>query len=142
MQTETLTLKIKRNPKQQKNFDSIVSSIHCSAIEGGSYGIGYWCDVVSYKWDEKDDTKFKSVIQMGAEYEDDKDKRIAKCRKYTIDRDVIMLGIKRLAMGEIKVNESYIEKCAALLVTGEADMDADDADIIVQAGLFNEVIFG
>lgn len=142
MQTETLTLKIKRNPKQQKNFDSIVSSIHCSAIEGGSYGIGYWCEVVSYKWDEKDDTKFKSVIQMDAEYEDDKDKRIAKCRKYTIDRDVIMLGIKRLAMGEIKVNESYIEKCGALLLTGDADMDADDADIIVQAGLFNEVIFG
>jgi hypothetical protein len=142
MQTETLTLKIKRNPKQQKNFDSIVSSIHCSAIEGGSYGIGYWCEVVSYKWDEKDDTKFKSVIQMEAEYEDDKDKRINKCRKYTIDRDVIMLGIKRLAMGEIKVNESYIEKCGALLLTGDADMDADDADIIVQAGLFNEVIFG
>lgn len=142
MQTETMTLKVKRNAKQQKEFDSIVSSIHCSAIEGGSYGIGYWCEIVSYKWDEKDDTKFKSVIQMQEEYEDDKDKRINKCRKYTIDRDVIMLGIKRLAMGEIKVNESYIEKCGALLLTGDADMDADDADIIVQAGLFNEVIFG
>ena len=142
MQTETMTLKVKRNAKQQKEFDSIVSSIHCSAIEGGSYGIGYWCDIVSYKWDEKDDTKFKSIIQMQEEYEDDKDKRIAKCRKYTIDRDVIVLGIKRVAMGEIQVNESYVQKCGALLLTGEADMDADDADIIVQAGLFNEVIFG
>ena len=142
MQTETLTLKVKRNAKQQKEFDSIVSSIHCSAIEGGSYGIGYWCEIVSYKWDEKDDTKFKSVIQMQEEYEDDKDKRISKLRKYTIDRDVIVLGIKRVAMGEIQVNESYVQKCGALLLTGEADMDADDADIIVQAGLFNEVIFG
>ena len=142
MQTETMTLKVKRNAKQQKEFDSIVSSIHCSAIEGGSYGIGYWCDIVSYKWDEKDDTKFKSIIQMQEENEDDKDKRISKLRKYTIDRDVIVLGIKRIAMGEIQVNEAYVQKCGALLLTGDADMDGDDADVIVQAGLFNEVIFG
>jgi hypothetical protein len=142
MQTETMTFKVKLNESQQKEFDSIVSSIHCSAIEGGSYGIGYWCEIVSYKWDEKDDTKFKSIIQMEAEFEDDKDERISKRRKYTIDRDVIILGIKRIATGELKVNDSYVQKCAALLLTGEADMDAEDADIIVQAGLFNEVIFG
>lgn len=142
METENLQLRVKLNPKQQQEFDSIVSSVHCSAIEGGGYGIGYWCEVVSYKWDEKDDTKFKSIIQMEAEFEDDKDERISKRRKYTIDRDVIILGIKRIASGELKVNDSYALKCAALLVTGEADMDAEDADIIVQAGIFNEVIFG
>ena len=136
MRTEAMTFKVKLNERQQKEFDSIVSSIHCSAIEGGSYGIGYWCDVLSYKWDEKDDTKFKSVIQMHEEYEDHRQ------LKYTINRDVIILGIKRIATGELKVNDRYVQKCAALLVTGEADMDADDADIIVQAGLFNEVIFG
>jgi hypothetical protein len=135
-------LKVKLNPKQQKEFDSIVSSIHCSAIEGGHYGIGYWCEVVSYKWDEKDDTKFKSVIQMDEESEKDTDERIAKRRRYTIDRNVIIEGIKRIASGEMSVNDSYVNKCAALLVTGEADMDANDADVIVQAGLFNEVIFG
>ena len=142
MQTETMTLKIARNPNQQKEFDSVVSSIHCSGIESGGSGIEYWCEVVNYKYDQEDDTKFWSVIRIDAEYEKEKDKRLAKRREYTIDRNTIIKGIKRVASGNIKVNKSYIAKCAALLVTGEADMDAEDADVIIQAGLFNEVIFG
>lgn len=135
-------LKIKLNAKQQKEFDSEVSSIHTSAIEGGRYGIGYWCEVVRYHWNPKDDNDFHSVIRIDEEYSNDKDKRLSKRRKYTINRNTILRGLKRVASGKMKVADWYVSKCAQLLVTGEADCDGEVADVVVQAGLFNEVIFG
>jgi hypothetical protein len=109
-------------------------------MESGHYSIGYWCEVLRHRY--KNDKDFKGVIEMDAEYEDDKDKRISKRRQYTIDRDVIIRGIKRIASGKIKVCHEYVSDCVTLLATGEGDFDGDAADIIVQAGLFNEVIFG
>ena len=135
-------LKIKLNKSQQKEFDSWISSIYTSAMEGGSYGSGYWCEILKYHWNEKNDRDFKSVIRVNEEYEDDKDKRIAKRRKYTINRDTIIRGVKRVASGKMKVNDDYVSVCVSLLTTGEGDFDGDRADVVVQAGLFNEVIFG
>ena len=135
-------LKIKLNKEQQKNFDLWVSSIHTSAIEGGGYGIGYWCEVVKYHWNPKDDNDFYSIIRMDEECENDDDKRISKRRKYTINRNTILRGLKRVASGKMKVADSYVSTCVSLLATGDGDFDGDAADVVVQAGLFNEVIFG
>ena len=135
-------LKVKLNKSQQKEFDSWVFSIYVSAMEGGNYGSGYWCEVLKYHWNKKDDTDFKSVIRVSDEYRDDKDKRIAKRRKYTINRNTILRGLKRVASGKMKVAEDYVEACVSLLTTGDADFDGDRAGVVVQAGLFNEVIFG
>lgn len=137
-----MQLKIKLNKEQRKEFDLWVSSIHTSAVEGGHYGIGYWCEVVKYHWNPKDDNDFHSIIRMDEEYEDDKDKRIAKRRKYTINRNTILRGLKRVASGKMKVADDYVSTCVSLLTTGDGDFDGDAADVVVQAGLFNEVIFG
>ena len=135
-------LKIKLNNEQQKEFDSWVFSIFVSAMEGGSYGSGYWCEILKYHWNEKDNKDFHSIIRVDELYEDDKDKRIAKRRKYTINRNTILRGLKRVASGKMKVADSYVSACVSLLATGDEDFDGDAADVVVQAGLFNEVIFG
>lgn len=134
--------KIKLNKEQRKEFDSWVFSIFVSAMEGGNYGSGYWCEILKYHWNKKDNKDFHSVIRVDEEYEDNKDKRIAKRRKYTINRNTIIRGLKRVASGKVKVNEDYVSACVSLLATGDEDFDGDAADVVVQAGLFNEVIFG
>jgi hypothetical protein len=135
-----MQLNIKLKPKDLKEFNSWVGSIYVSAMESGHYSIGYWCEVLRHRY--KNDKDFKGVIEMDAEYEDDKDKRISKRRQYTIDRNVIIRGIKRIASGKIKVNQEAVSDCVTFLATGEGDFDGERADVIVQAGLFNEVIFG
>ena len=135
-----MQLKTKLSPSNLKEFNSWVGSIYVSAVESGCYGIGYWCEVLSHKY--KNDKDFKGVIEMSAEYQDEKDKRISKLRKYNIDRNVIIRGVKRIASGKIKVCHEYVSDCVTFLATGEGDFDGDAADILVQAGLFNEVIFG
>ena len=135
-------LKIEFNNKQQKRFDSLVFSIFVSAMESGRYGSGYWLEILDYHCNKKDDKDFHSIIRVDELYKDDKDKRIAKRRKYTINRNTIIRGLKRVASGKMKVADNYVSTCVSLLATGDGDFDGDASDVVVQAGLFNEVIFG
>lgn len=108
-----------------------------TAVEGG---INYWCSVV--RWDGS-----KAV---GYEIEASEDKPV----KHTITVATVRKGINILAKGggydapygqpketpqwwKDKWREAY-EGCATL----DWDYDAADADVIVQVGLYGEVVYG
>lgn len=104
-------------------------------------GINYWADVLTFKYDEE--VPSNSVMTL-EEYEDDDHVT------HLVTIDTIAHGIYVLTTGE---NASkYFSICGPgywkqfLLANrtngAEGDYDADVADNILQAGLFNEVIYG
>ncbi len=62
---------------------------------------------------------------------------------YLVDDKVIAKGIQQLISREAPVNNSIRESIAAAVASGDAgDIDADAADVIVQVGLFGQVVYG
>ena len=63
---------------------------------------------------------------------------------HTVTLDTVKLGFARVRSGEVKaLHSSYVANIAGAYAANDGGMiDANDSDIIVQAGLFNEVIYG
>ncbi len=125
-------------------------SIFVTAMEGG---IGYWSSCSKYHWalkgaDEEltDDLDgFYAVIREEDNEED------GKVPEHRIDAEVIDRGINRIANGTATfggkrlTGNSVLYKLACALngaLAEEVDFDADDADNIVQIGLFGDIVFG
>jgi hypothetical protein len=104
-----------------------------TALEGG---INYWAIVDVYHWDQEN---FHAVIRDTV----DEDKQ------HTIDRAVIERGLGLYyggylvdGYGDKKHHVSadvreFIDSCG-----DDGDMDAGDADTVVQLGLFGKVVYG
>jgi len=101
-----------------------------AALEGG---IGYWCAADSI---QRDGLGFRSFIAYDAEDEN-------AFKPKGCDRLSIRLGVERILSGEVKVNKA-LRGCILAGVTSYDSglIDADAADCIVQAGLFNDLVFG
>lgn len=103
--------------------DTRLSDIFTTAIEGG---INYWAEVREYKWDVMPVTTFHAQI---VELDDG-------ATPLTIDITTITKGLSL-----------YAERYGLGLLQGvvdedDGDFDAGDADVIVQLGLFGEVVYG
>lgn len=63
---------------------------------------------------------------------------------HTVTLDTVQTGFARVMKGEVKaLHERWIKTIAGAYATNDGgDIDADGSDIIVQAGLFNECIYG
>lgn len=119
--------------------------IFTTAIEGG---INHWCRVARYHWsvDDKGDERDYAFFAEVVDNEDDED---TSPPRHRIDAEVILRGLVALAsMPPTKRQRRYPlrEKAIRLLMGGEVadavDYDAEDADCIVQMGLFHNVIYG
>lgn len=113
-----------------KARDQLLLDLFTTAIEGG---INYWAEVESYHYlkDGKDDVLgFHAVI----------DEIEAGCR-YTVDRSVIDMGLRRARRTP---GIHFSTEPPPVVVTDDTDWDFDagDADMIVQLGLFGEVVYG
>lgn len=107
-----------------------------TALEGG---IGYWSVCTRYRWrrpDGEDDVEgFHADVE---ETETDEDAPPT----HRIDRDTILRGLAHFAQpGQ---GYRHVRQVARAVLAGDEDVDydAEDADAIVQAGLFGEVIYG
>ena len=130
-------------------------SIFVTALEGG---IGYWSSCSEYHWalkgaddeltdDLTDDLDgFYAVIHEEENENDD-----GTTPEHRIDAEVIDRGINRIANnlatfgGKPLRGEGRLYKLACALngpLAEEVDFDADDADNIVQIGLFGDVVYG
>lgn len=125
--------------------EEFLADIITTAIEGG---IGYWsqCSQYQYVYDGEvrvhvgrrvgDGTR--AVVHVVNEdesgYQED---------GLTIDVETIERGLKLLREGDCGVADR-IRKCILLADhTNDAGyLDSDDADVVVQAGLLGEVIYG
>lgn len=127
----------------------MLADIFITAMEGG---IGYWAYALKYHWalDEKDELGLHKVdpeffaILTDAEYAHKADKTDADFHNLRLNKEVIETGIARLIKPGFQVREDIKDKViiADRRDGQDIDLDANDADCIVQAGLFNEIRFG
>ena len=122
--------------------------VFTTAIEGG---INYWAEIVAYKWDRA--KWYAEIIERGAGPD-------STPGRHRIDREVIRRGMQVLASETDESREanridhgSLHAKLSFALATVVASgftmigaledlLDADTADMVVQAGLFGEVVYG
>jgi len=115
------------------NLESFLNATFTDAIE---HGIRYWANVEEYKWadanGEPDLSGYRASIRENE-----------GGRTYAVNRGVMAQGVRLIAAGFVPVNSHLRNACErALAGDEEVDIDASDADAIVQAGLFAEVIYG
>jgi hypothetical protein len=137
--------KAQRAFRSEKRRD-VLHGVFVTALEGG---INYWCSIKSYHWAKSgageeytgDLDNFRAVVI------DDEDDG----KEHVIDIEVIARGINRLADatatfgGQPLNGDGHLHKLALALNGPKAedvDYDAGDADNIVQAGLFNDIVYG
>lgn len=132
--------------ESENNRDQMLINVFCTAIEGG---INYWAEVLEYHWCDKDGSEdLKGFYARIVIREDDEESEPAK--EYCIDASTIEAGIDRLIHGTVTwdgqaMRGTHLYKLACGLngpLCEEVDYDADDADNIVQAGLFNDIVYG
>lgn len=134
-------------------------NIFTTALE---QGINYWATITAYHWRKADDSGevdtynacdidgFYADIVETEDAEEDEEGKI-KGKAHRIDAAVIDRGINAVVNltatfgGEgINPNGLLRRLCYALNGPGgnDVDFDANDADNIVQIGLFNDVVYG
>jgi len=129
----TITTTIEEAARDRAN------SILCTAIEGG---ITYWAEVLTYRWmdPERDYRPDTHATVRDAEDEGGE--------VHTLTAQSIIVGLSRLASGEVgagnpAAEESWSDALRKVLAgDDEVDLDASDADCIVQAALFGEIVYG
>ena len=105
-----------------------------TALEGG---IGYWSVCTQYRWslpDGEDDLDGFFATVEETETDD--------APTHRIDAACILRGLQFFAQkGE---GYKHVRSVARAVLLGDEDLDYDagDADCIVQAGLFGEVVYG
>ncbi len=123
--------------------DDLPFDLFVTAIEGG---INYWFDVRAYRWmdDHKNDNLF-GFYAKGYTWEDTHLEREMKM----IDRETMLKGIGlilSLSDEELSLHGKYRDRIRNCVAAGGVDKvpdyDADDADHVVQVGMFGKVIYG
>lgn len=115
--------------------DQLFIDIFTTALEGG---INYWAECSEYHWcDEHYNEDYRGFFAVIHDVEADAEK------EYRIDRAVIVKGYT-LAVGDEGKNVRWSTKRPPLVITEDTDwdFDANDADVIVQFGLFGKVVYG
>jgi hypothetical protein len=115
--------------------DQLLHDLFTTGLEGG---IGYWCWCKSYRWSTDGGSTpdlhgFRAVICDPEEETD-----------HVVDRKVVAKGY-RLATHEWRDKLAWSSSGKPpLVITDDTDWDFDagDADMIVQLGLFGEVVYG
>lgn len=120
----------------QRNQD--INAIVITAVEGG---VNYWAKLRRYRWhDPATGEDLDEATVEVRDFEGDEPWRL-------VDRAVVVRGLRKLA-GYHKGGAPHPDRQAHFraiyhnLGTDDFDIDAEDADCIVQAGLFGEVVYG
>ncbi|MFM1966833.1 MAG: phage MyraDee, partial [Actinomycetota bacterium] len=118
-------------------LDRVLHDVFVTAMEGG---IGYWSSCSSYRW-SVDDSGVDDLTGFRAVIFDDANDPSPGSPEMTIDRDVILRGYLRALDLDLRWNCEPLPHPHQLTEDGW-ECDAEDADVIVQLGLFNEVRYG
>src|SRR5262245_8041080 len=118
--------------------EQAIADLFCTAMEGG---IGYWSACSEYKWSDGNGNQIKEFRAVIQDVEDDEGK------EYVIDYHVIRRGAQRLYkhLMDLPNPNTYHLNAMRNLAKGnfdDLDCDADTGDMVVQFGLFNELVYG
>jgi hypothetical protein len=128
-----------------KDLDELLHGIFVTAMEGG---VNYWASVERYRWsigdgEIEDEQGFEAELLDRAELEDTGKRNLLR-----VDREVILRGLQRLADGSCtwggrELSPEWRARAAGWLAAPtSADVDASDADNVVQSGLFGDIVYG
>ena len=126
----TLTVTVTAEITPQFLFDVFIT-----ACEGG---VNYWTDIANYHWrndrDGSDDLEGFSALLLDWN----------SGEKHSVDFGVIATGLERIAAGGIAyLNEPSRQAIVNAILTDDAgEIDATLADLVVQAGLFDQIVYG
>jgi len=125
--THTITISLTLQISEETLRD-----IGSAAVEGG---IGYWSEIEGYDYESSN---------MGVLYELDECGNVtARNRKFNLTTAEILQGCIRVLDPNFKVCESIREYVKLALIEDDAgNVDAEVADVIVQAAWFNEIVYG
>jgi hypothetical protein len=131
------------SPEHSPERERFLSDIITGAVEGG---IGYWSECAQYQWDDDDGVHVvvgKRVKTVGTTALIHAEDKTGVKRGFWITPDVIQKGIEEIER-EIHLTRSDLRETilAASRENEAGDVDADCADVIVQAGLFGELVYG
>lgn len=131
---------------RSKEREEYLAAIISTAIEGS---IGYWSQCSQYQWvndegdvnvvvGEQDGEEARATIHQLNDDESDYSKDAL-----VITTEVIAAGISKILKGETNVADRIVNYIKAGEVENDAgEIDGEAADVIVQAGLFKEVVYG
>lgn len=108
-----------------KHNQQFLADVLCTALEGG---IGYWSECGMLK---SDALGYVSATLYPAEDDD--------FPETVLTRESIQQGIEKVLSPDFRVNPQI----RAAIASGDAgQIDADAADVIVQAACFGEIVYG
>lgn len=119
--------------------DQMYFDLFTTALEGG---IGYWSQCSKYRWSNEDGSEdvrgFIAVIHDADEWDEDEP------TTWVVDRKVIARGYQLAARTPEGLKLRWSVERPPFIITKDVDwdFDADDADMIVQLGLFGRTIYG
>lgn len=115
-----------------------VHDVFVTACEGG---INFWAEVDQYHWSDgnRNPDLYGFFATVRAYDIDDFDDA-----KFRVDASVIAAGLQQIAAGPVEyLGEGLRTTIIQAAIAGDAgDIDANDADTIVQVGLFGRLIYG
>jgi hypothetical protein len=121
--------------------DDEAADIMATALEGG---IGYWCSAGEIvRRDVPEDGVGWAYVSFNAYDAETRPRNEGDEWDLfgPVTYETIRLGVNRLLSGEVQVNSDYRSMILAHF-TDDDPMDAGGADCVVQAGLFNELVYG
>jgi hypothetical protein len=152
-----------KRTEERKEF---LSDILTTAAEGG---VNYWGNVSSYNWADEGEDPAETVMDIWVDVEDIEDTaELPKPERYEeghdvsggyrssnmvmygiyhVDIEVVSKGINLIIAGKTTIHPSRLVdyRKANKLIDGyynsDGWLDSEAADIIVQVGLFGEIVF-
>lgn len=118
-----------------------LSDILTTAIEGGS---NYWIERADSieRVEDKQSPNYLSPTFIRKLKVSEGEPKEGMGDTFDVTLQVMADGVRRLLDGSVKARQDIIADVLASVVEGDALMDADAADVVLQAGLFGEVVFG
>jgi hypothetical protein len=120
--------------------DQFCSDIMCTALEGG---IGYWAQADKIVQSDEEDCMLHYVsCKLAALNDDETD--FDWSNPYTLDFNAIRRGVERVLHPDFSVRSDIRGWILADLCDQERGgmIDSEAADVIVQAALFGEIVYG
>lgn len=107
-----------------------VDGVVCTAFDGDYGGCWYWIEHFSIAKEPTEKAEFMTdIISRGGAY-----RMKVEDEEYTFDLNALQRGFEKYA--------KWCMQTGRELLTDAGDIDATEADIIVQFGVFGDIIYG
>ena len=120
--------------------NSLLWSIFVTALEGG---IGYWSVCNEYRIGHPDKTGedhegfHADIVETETHIEGDEEEEVR------IDREVVLRGLPRIVRRSVRISPRITQDVILSIQQGHSGhIDSEAADCIIQAGLFDEIVYG